>query len=147
MTESDRRSGPRAVRRARWPAWMSYGGSVLLVAACTAAAAVMEPHFDPANLTMIYLLGVVLAAIAFGPGPAVVAAVLTVAVYDFVFVPPRFSFEVADTQYLVTLAVLLVVAVVIGTLAAWLRGQREAARHRERRTAILYRLSRDPAVR
>jgi two-component system sensor histidine kinase KdpD len=126
---------------------MSYGASLLLVGACTAAAAAMEPHFDPANLTMIYLLGVVLAAVAFGRGPAVAAAVISVAVFDFVFVPPRFSFEVADTQYLVTFAVMLVVAVVIGTLTAWLRGQREEARDRERRTAALYRLSRDLAMR
>jgi two-component system sensor histidine kinase KdpD len=97
----------------------------------------MERHFAPANLTMIYLLGVVISAVAFGRRPAIVAAIASVAVFDFLFVPPRFTFEVDDTQYLVTFGVMLVVAVVIGTLTAWLREQRELAARRERRTAVL----------
>ena len=119
------------------------GGTLLVVAGCTAIAALMDRHFDPANLTMIYLLGVVVSAIAFGRGPAVLAAVLSVAVFDFAFVPPRFTLRVSDTQYLVTFGVMLVVAVVIGTLTAWLREQRAWAVLREQRTAELHRLSRD----
>jgi two-component system, OmpR family, sensor histidine kinase KdpD len=124
-------------------AWRAYGGAVLIVAACTAIAAFMQRHFDPPNLTMIYLFGVVVAAIAFGRGPAVVAAVLSVAVFDFLFVPPRFDFGVSDTQYLVTFGVMLVVAIVIGTLTAWLREQRQWALYREQRTTELHRLTRD----
>jgi two-component system sensor histidine kinase KdpD len=123
--------------------WKAYAGTLLVVAGCTAIAALMDRHFDPANLTMIYLLGVVVAAIAFGRGPAVVAAVLSVAVFDFAFVPPRFTLRVSDTQYLVTFGVMLVVALVIGTLTAWLREQRAWATLREQRTAELHRLSRD----
>lgn len=121
----------------------AYGGMLMIVAGCTAIAALMDPFFDPANLTMIYLLGVVVTAIAFGRGPAVWGAVLSVAVFLYAFIPPRFTWTVADTQYLVTLGVMLVVAVVIGTLTAWLREQREGALLREERTAALYRLSRD----
>jgi len=123
--------------------WKAYGGSVLIVAACTAIAAFMQRHFDPPNLTMIYLLGVVVAAIAFGRGPAVLTAVLSVAVFDFLFVPPRFNFGVSDTQYLVTFGVMLVVAIVIGTLTAWLREQHEWALYREQRAAELHRQARD----
>ena len=112
--------GP-APPRAAAPAWKTFGGTVLIVAGCTAIAALMDRHFDPANLTMIYLLGVVIAAIAFGRGPAILAAVLSVAVFDFAFIHPRFTFRVSDTQYLVTFGVMLVVAIVIGTLTAWLK--------------------------
>jgi len=133
-------SRPRA---AEVGGWRAYGGTLLIVAACTGIAALMDRHFDPANLTMIYLLGVVVAAIAFGRGPAVLAALLSVAVFDFAFVPPRFTLRVSDTQYLVTFGVMLVVAVVIGTLTAWLREQRAWAVLREQRTAELHRLSRD----
>lgn len=133
--------------RARGTRWKAYGSTLLIVAGSTATASLMERHFDPANLTMIYLLGVVVCAVAFGRGPAIVAAVLSVAVFDFVFVPPRFNFSVSDTQYLVSFAVMLVVATVIGTLTAWLREQRESARHREQQTAALHRLSRDLALR
>jgi len=127
--------------RARGP--RAYVLALGLVAACTGLAFVMERHFAPANLTMIYLLGVVISATAFGRRPAIVAAIASVAVFDFLFVPPRFTFEVDDTQYLVTFGVMLVVAVVIGTLTAWLREQRELAARREKRTAVLYQLSRD----
>jgi two-component system, OmpR family, sensor histidine kinase KdpD len=135
------------LRARRPPGWRAYAGTGLIVAGCSATAALMQPHFDLSNLTMVYLVGVVLSAIAFGRGPAIAAAVLSVAVFDFVFVPPRFTFEVADTQYLVTFAVMLLVAVVIGTLTAWLREQLEIARLRELRTEALYRLSNDLAVR
>ena len=133
-------SPPRA---AEGTGWKAYGGMLLIVAGCTGIAALMDRHFDPANLTMIYLLGVVISAIAFGRGPAVVAAVLSVAVFDFAFVPPRFTLRVSDTQYLITFGVMLVVAIVIGTLTAWLREQRAWAALREQRTAELHRLSRD----
>jgi len=129
------------------PGGQAYAGALLIVAACTALAAAMQSRFELSNLIMVYLLGVVIAAIAFGRGPALVAAVVSVAAFDFGFVPPRFTFGVDDEQYLVTFAVMLVVASVIGTLTAWLREQFDAARVREHRTATLYRLAHDLAGR
>jgi two-component system sensor histidine kinase KdpD len=71
--------------------------------------------------------------------------VLSVAAFDFFFVLPRFSFAITDLEYLVTFIVMLLVALVISTLTVRLRQQAEAARHRERRTAALYALSRELA--
>ncbi|HTM00926.1 MAG TPA: DUF4118 domain-containing protein [Candidatus Omnitrophota bacterium] len=122
-------------------------GVALILAVCTAVSAWMRPHFDFAGLTMVYLLGVAVAAVAFGRGPAVVASIVSVALFDFLFVPPRYTFEVADAQYFVVFAVMLVVAMLIGTLTARLREQREESRTRERRTEALYRLTHDLAVR
>ena len=62
----------------------------------------------PSNLVMVYLLGVVAVALWLSRGPAILAAVSSVAVFDFCFVPPRWTFAVADTQYLLTFAVMLV---------------------------------------
>ena len=76
---------------------------------------------------------------------AIAASVLSVAAFDFFFVSPHFSFAVSDLEYLVTFAVMLLVALVISTLTGRLRQQAEAARHRERRTAALYALSREIA--
>lgn len=129
------------------PGWKVAGGVLSILAACTLLAALMTPHFDSAGLTMVYLLGVVVTAIAFGRVAAVAAAILSVAIFDFAFVPPRFTFRVHDAQYLVVFAVMLAVALVTGTLTSRLREQREAARASERRTAALYRLSHDLAVR
>ena len=133
---------PRQTRRRAWPAYLRAGASVTL---CTAVAWVMFPHFDLSNLIMVYLLGVIGMAVTTGPGPAGLAAILSVAAFDFFFVPPYFSFAVANTQYLVTFGVMLFVALVIGHLTTRIRWQAEAARQRERRTASLYALSRELA--
>jgi len=127
--------------------WRGYAGSVPVVGTCTAVAYAMYGRFDLSNLAMVYLLGVVVAAMAFGRGPAILSAVLGVAAFDFTFVPPRFTFVVSDTQYVVTFAVMLAVAAVIGTLTARMREQTEAARAREARASALYHLSRELAGR
>ncbi len=124
-----------------------FAGAVGIVAGVTLASAVLQDRVEPSDLTMLYLLGVVISAIAFGRAPAVTAALLSVALFDFLFVPPRFTFRVSESQFLVTFAVMLAVAVITGTLTAHLREQRERALMRERRLASLYRLSHDLAVR
>ena len=126
--------------------WRAYAGALPVAAVSTAIAWAMEGRFELSNLAMVYLLGVTVVAVAFGRGPAIFASVLSVGLFDFCFVPPYFQFGVSDTQYVVTFAVMLVVAVVIGTLTSRTRDQAQAARARERRTAALYQLSRDLSV-
>lgn len=132
---------------ARTRPWVGYLGALAVVGGCTVIAELMHRRFDLSNLTMVYLVGVVVSAIAFGRGPAIFASMLSVAAFNFVFVPPRFTFHVADPQFLVTFAVLLLVAVVIATLTARLREQLDHARQRELRAAALYRLSHDLVAR
>src|SRR5262249_18757375 len=76
---------------------------------------------------------------------AILASVLSVAAFDVFFVSSSLSLTVAHLEYLVTFAVMLLVALVISTLTVRLRQQAQAARHRERRTAALYALSRELA--
>jgi two-component system sensor histidine kinase KdpD len=130
-------------RRRRRPHWAAYGWALAGVVAATLVAYAMFPFFERTNLVMVYLLTVVLIAMRLGRGAAIVAAALSVAAFDFFFVPPYLTFAVSDTQYVVTFAVMLLVGVVIGTLTARLREQSEEARRREWRTAFLYDISRD----
>lgn len=123
--------------------WRAYGGALLVVAAATVLAALMASRFALANLIMVYLLGVLVVATRFGRGPSLLASVLSVAAFDFFFVPPQLTFAVSDTQYLVMFTVMLAVALVISDLATRIRAQAESARERERRTAALYAMSRD----
>jgi len=125
--------------------WLGYGWAVAGVALATAVAWLMFPFFELSNLIMVYLLGIVAVAARHGRGPSVLASVLSVAAFDFFFVPPYLTFAVADTQYLATFAVMLAVGLVIGGLTVRLRAQAEAARLRERRIAALYAMSRDLA--
>ena len=126
--------------------WDRYARAVLISAACTALAFVTYPHFELVNLVMVYLLGVTIAGLRLGRGPSVLTSVLNVAAFDFCFVPPRYSFAVTDAQYLVTFAVMLIVALVIANLTASVRQQTRVAGARERRTALLYAMSRELAA-
>jgi two-component system, OmpR family, sensor histidine kinase KdpD len=114
-----------------------------IVAACTGIAALMFPYFNLVDLAMVYLLGIMIISSRTGQGPALLAALLSVASFDFFFVPPYHTFAVSDVRYLITFIVMFVVAVVISRLTLRVREQANAARLRERRTAALYNLSKE----
>ncbi len=126
--------------------WDRYAWAAALAALCTLLAFAMYPHFELSNLVMIYLLGVTVAGLRLGRGPSALTALLNVAAFDFFFVPPRYSFAVSDVQYLVTFGAMLTIALVIATLTASVRQQTRVAGARERRTALLYAMSRELAA-
>src|SRR5574341_1189349 len=134
----------RSLRKTSDLSGYAYASLGVLIA--TAVAWLMFPYFGAANLIMMYLIAVIVIAIRCGRGPSVLASVLSVAAFDFFFVPPYFSFAVSDIQYLLTFGVMLVVALVISNLAVRIRQQAELARYRERRTGVLYAMSRDLAT-
>jgi two-component system sensor histidine kinase KdpD len=121
--------------------WARYGWAILSVLACTGVARAMFGHFASGNLIMVYLLGVVITAARFGRGPGILGSILSVAAFDFFFVPPYLTFTVSDSQYLVTFTVMLAVAILISSLTARLRQEAQNASGRERRTAALYAMS------
>ncbi len=126
--------------------WKRYLAAAAISAACTVVAFGMFPYLELSNLVMVYLLGVVVAGLRIGRLPSVLTAVLNVLFFDFFFVPPRYTFAVSDVQYLLTFAVMLTVALVIATLMARVRQQTRVAGARERRTALLYAMSRELAA-
>ncbi len=123
-----------------------YVGGLGISAACTALAFPLYPHFDPVNIVMLYLLAAAVAGLVLGRGPAALTAVTNAAAFDFFFVPPRYSFYISEPQYLFTLGVMLAVTFVIANLMVSVRRQTEAAAERERRTGLLYAMSRDLTV-
>ena len=126
--------------------WSGYMKSLALVVAASVACELVRQFFAPTNLVMIYLLAVVLAATRLGLKPAIMTAFLSVLFFDFFFIPPRFSFTVYDSEYLLTFAALFTVGVVISTLVSQTRERAEAIRQREVQTSSLYYLSRDLAA-
>jgi two-component system, OmpR family, sensor histidine kinase KdpD len=118
----DRDRGRRTRARA-------YATAALAVLACTLVCRAMISLgvFDHANLIMVYLAGVALVAVGGGHGPSALAAALSVAAFDFFFVPPHLTLAVSDAQYVVTFAVMLAVGLLIATLSVRVREQTEAA--------------------
>lgn len=122
-----------------------YVWALIISAITSLVASVLLPYFELANIIMLYLLGVMLISIRYGRGPGIASSFLSVSIFDFFFVPPRFSFTVADTQYLLTFAIMLSVALVISNLTSSLRKQAIVANYRERRSLALYEVGKELA--
>jgi two-component system sensor histidine kinase KdpD len=95
---------------------MGYAWGVVAAAACTLAGLAMHGRFDPVNIAMLYVLAVVVIALRFSRGVAVATAVLSVLLFNFFFVPPRWSLAVGDPQHLLTFAIVLAVALIVSHL-------------------------------
>ncbi|UEP20534.1 DUF4118 domain-containing protein [Burkholderia ambifaria] len=114
-----------------------------ICAAITGVASVVSARLDLTNLVMLYLLGVVFSAVRLGRGPGVLQSFLSVAAFDYFFVPPRMSFSVSDTQYLLTFFGMLLTSLVISHLTSTLTRQASIAQRRERRTGAIYAMARE----
>ncbi len=112
-----------------------------LIAAMTYLLHRFGLSFDLDNIVLLYLLPVLLSSVRWGLKPAYYAAVLGVLSFDLFFIPPVFSFSVADLRYLISFGVFLLVAGLTAGLAVKLKQQVQLAEQREAHTAILYALS------
>ena len=123
-----------------------YLGAVALVAVASLVCEMVRTFLAPTNMVMVYLLAVVLAAARLGLKPAITTAFLSVVAFDVLFIPPRFSLRVSDTEYLFTFFALFVVGVVISSLVARIRETVDQVKSQEARTSSLYYLTRDLSV-
>jgi K+-sensing histidine kinase KdpD len=111
--------------------WRGYGSAIVTVGLATAIGWPLvhsQLRFPNVNALMLYLLTVLWVATHHSRGAAVLASALGVAIFDFVFVEPYYTFAVADRQYIVTFAVMLLTALVISTLTHRMRLQADLAR-------------------
>ncbi|MBX9915947.1 MAG: sensor histidine kinase KdpD [Nitrosomonas sp.] len=123
--------------------WWNYAWATAACGVTTILAAGLLRIFDLSNVVMLLLLTVVGVSIRFGRGAGAWAAALSVLLFDFFFVPPRFSFVVSDVQYFFTFTLMLLIALIIGQLAAKLRFEATTANIRERRAQALAALSKE----
>ncbi len=123
--------------------WQAYAEAMGAVVVVSVVALFLRDRIDLTNIAMLYLVVVVWVSARTGRGPAVATSVVGVALFDFICVPPYFTFAVSDTEYLLTFAVMLVVALTITELTAGMRYQARIAAHRERRAAALAAMSRE----
>jgi two-component system, OmpR family, sensor histidine kinase KdpD len=124
--------------RRPWRQYLLATGGVIL---CTVVGWALFPYLALRNLAMIYLLTVVVISSLLPRGPALFSSLLSVAVFAFFFVPEYYSFAVTSSEYVVTVAVMLVVGTLVSGLTARIRHQARVARQQERQTAALYEMS------
>jgi len=102
----------------RLPWAMQYGLSVVFVAVAVVLAFVVEHLLPAQNLTLIFVLPVVIAATMFGWGPALAAVVMSVLAFDFFFTEPRLTFAIASPSDIWAAGLLLVTAAIVSAVAA-----------------------------
>jgi two-component system sensor histidine kinase KdpD len=119
-------------------------GYALATAAVIVVAAAMRIFRDELgvlNVALVFLFLSFLLALLLGAGPAGLAAVLSFLIFDFFFIPPFHTFNVARSDHVLAIFVYLGVAIVTGQLAARVRQRTDEAIREGRRTALLYELN------
>jgi two-component system sensor histidine kinase KdpD len=127
---------------AQHPSTLPYVWAVLVVAITTALGLTLRAVYPIPDLEMLYLLAVMIVASRFGRGPSMATAALSVAAYDFFFVPPHLTFAVRDARYFLTFTMMFLVSSLLSALTTRLKRQEQGALAREERASALYVLSR-----
>jgi two-component system sensor histidine kinase KdpD len=122
--------------------WIGLGGAFGAVAITVGAGYWLDRWLAPPNLSVIFLLPVVLCATQFGLWPAILAAALSFLACDFFFIDPRYALTISEPQEFLALLVSLVVAVITGTLASRMREQTQNMRARAQAAQSLFDYSR-----
>lgn len=115
-----------------------YGGSIAFVAVALAIGELLRHFLATTNITLVFLTAVMGSAIAYGLWPSLFACLVSVLVYNFFFLPPLYSFTIADPENVVALFFFGLVAVIASNLTARMRSQAMSARQRARTTEDLY---------
>ncbi len=123
--------------------WKGALWSIMIIFLCTTVNSLLFHIVDLSNLIMVYLLGVICVAFFFGKRISFFLSLLNVLCFDYFFVPPYFTFAVADVQYVITFIVMLITGLVVSTLADRLRTQMISAGLREEHNQILYALNKE----
>lgn len=119
--------------------------ALLTVFTAVVLSRLMQPHFDEASIAMVYMLAVVVVAVALGLWPAVATCLLGVLVFDYINVSPHFEFARREWEHLFTFGVMLATAVLISWLTRTVRLQAELAAAREESDALLFSLAEELA--
>ena len=106
---------PTRARQARGPLprWLGWAAVPLLVGAATGLGFALGDAVPEGALGMVYLAAVVLAAVGFGPLPGLATALLAFLVWNFAFLPPRFTLAIAGPQHVLGAAVFSLVALLL----------------------------------
>jgi len=122
--------------------WRNYLLAVVATAMATGAAWLLSRYLELPNVSLVFLAAVLVVAVRSSLGPALACAGASFLLYDFLFIPPTFTFIVARQEDVLTLLFFLLMAVLTGNLASRQRRQYQALRQTQSETTALLDLSR-----
>src|SRR5262245_55034776 len=120
--------------------------AITSAALVTALGLAIEPVIGHVPVAPLYFLLVVVLGMKLRRGPVLLVAVSSGLVWDFFFIPTRYSLHIADIEDLMMLAMFFIVAMAMGHLTSRLRSSEIAERQRQRRTAALHELVHQEAL-
>ncbi|HEY8289699.1 MAG TPA: sensor histidine kinase KdpD [Acetobacteraceae bacterium] len=123
-----------------------YIGSLLMVGAAIPIALGLHEFLGVSNIALVFLTAILISAVWQGLGPSLIACLAAVLAYNFFFLPPIYTFTIADPENVVALFFFAIVALIASNLGARVRGQAVTARLRARTTDDLYQFSRKLTV-
>src|SRR5438874_5236617 len=124
---------------------LPYIGSAVAVALPLGVGSLIERFIGLQSISLVFLMAVLASAIVWGLWPALFACFLSVLAFNFFFIPPLYTFTIADPENVVPLFFFLLVAVVVSNLTAATRRQIVSARALAKTTGELYAFSRKVA--
>ena len=116
--------------------------ALLMVAAALGVAELIEPAFGVQNVDLVFLSAIVGVAVTFGLLPSLLAVIAATLAYNFFFLPPLYTFTIADPTNVAALFFFTLVAVLVSNLAARTRSQAKVSQARAKITEALYSFSR-----
>jgi two-component system sensor histidine kinase KdpD len=126
--------------------WQEFGMALGIAAAVTAFSLSVFSYIGYWAIALFYLFAVVIAGMRLGRWPTLFLAALSALLWNFLFIPPRFTFYISKFEDFMMFGAYFVIAVVIGHLATQLHERAQAERRREERATALYRLTRELAA-
>ena len=120
----------------------SYALSLLMVALAAVLAVLVDARAPAPNLSLIFVLPVVIAAVTWGWGPAMAAAAGGALAYNFFLIAPRYTLRVSDPANVWALVLLIAVAAIVSAVAAQARARAIVAGRQAQQYAALQNLAR-----
>lgn len=141
ITMASKRSREKSLLKPQ-TSWFYYLLSTSIVAVTTLVNYFIYPLVNETSLTLVYLIGMICIALLGRTGPTILGVFLSIFIYDYWFIPPYYSFLIAQSDYFFTLLMMFIMALIICQLTLVTRRQSEIARLAEYQTSALYTLSR-----
>ncbi|MDX9679839.1 sensor histidine kinase KdpD [Pseudomonas zeae] len=142
VLDSDQQQHQPRPRNALTLVWFDYALALVATVLATALAWAVSSVLPLPNISLVFLAAVLLVAVRSSLGPALACAALSFLTYDFLFIPPNFSFSIQREEDVLTLLFFLLMAALTGNLAARQRRQLQALRDTQEETTELLDLSR-----
>jgi two-component system sensor histidine kinase KdpD len=122
--------------------WRPFAAALLAVMLALAASEAIEPWLGVENVDLVFLTAIVAVAVRFGLYPSLLASALASLCYDFFFLPPIYTFTIADPTNVAAFVLFIIMATLVSNVAARVRAQAVTATTRVYTTEALYSFSR-----